>query len=206
LISAFPFDNITDVAKGVRGADCLQTVRNNSGVACGTILFESKRTKNFENEWIEKLKVDARNIQADIAVIVTQVLPKDIKFFGFKDGVWICTFTHAAALVTALRSGIIKVAETKLGEENKGEKMVMLYNFLTSNEFMQHMEAMLEGYLSLREGIVKERMQMEKMWKEREKQLDKVLINTSGMWGSIKGIAGGQIGHIQLLEGSGDVE
>jgi hypothetical protein len=201
LRSAFPFDDIAEVGKGIRGADCIQTVRNSLGHACGTILFESKRTKAFENDWIEKLKTDARQIQADVAVIVTQVLPKDIKIFGQKDGVWICSFSHAAALVTVLRAGIIKVAETKKGEENKGEKMAMLYHFLTSNEFMQHMEAMLEGYSSLREGIVKERMQMEKIWKEREKQLDKVLINTSGLWGSIKGIAGGSMGNIRLLEG-----
>jgi len=201
LRSAFPFDDIAEVGKGIRGADCIQTVRNSLGHACGTILFESKRTKAFENDWIEKLKTDARQIQADIAVIVTQVLPKDIKIFGQKDGVWICSFSHAAALVTVLRASIIKVAETKKSEENKGEKMVMLYHFLTSNEFIQHMEAMIEGYSSLREGIVKERMQMEKMWKEREKQLDKVLINTSGLWGSIKGIAGGSMGNIRLLEG-----
>ena len=201
LRSAFPFDDIAEVGKGIRGADCIQTVRNSLGHACGTILFESKRTKAFENDWIEKLKTDARQIQADVAVIVTQVLPKDIKIFGQKDGVWICSFSHAAALVTVLRASIIKVAETKKGEENKGEKMVMLYHFLTSNEFIQHMEAMIEGYSSLREGIVKERMQMEKMWKEREKQLDKVLINTSGLWGSIKGIAGGSMGNIRLLEG-----
>ena len=201
LRSAFPFDDIAEVGKGIRGADCIQTVRNSLGHACGTILFESKRTKAFENDWIEKLKTDARQIQADVAVIVTQVLPKDIKIFGQKDGVWICSFSHAAALVTVLRASIIKVAETKKSEENKGEKMVMLYHFLTSNEFIQHMEAMIEGYSSLREGIVKERMQMEKMWKEREKQLDKVLINTSGLWGSIKGIAGGSMGNIRLLEG-----
>jgi hypothetical protein len=201
LRSAFPFDDIAEVGKGIRGADCIQTVRNSLGHACGTILFESKRTKAFENDWIEKLKTDARQIQADVAVIVTQVLPKDIKIFGQKDGVWICSFSHAAALVTVLRAGIIKVAETKKSEENKGEKMAMLYHFLTSNEFIQHMEAMIEGYSSLREGIVKERMQMEKMWKEREKQLDKVLINTSGLWGSIKGIAGGSMGNIRLLEG-----
>ena len=116
------------------------------------------------------------------------------------DGVWICSFSEVIALTSAMRHTIIRIAETKRGEENKGEKMQLLYDYLTGNEFRQSMETIVEGFLSMKMGIDKERIQMEKLWKEREKQLQKVLISTSGMFGSIKGIAGASIGQIPLLE------
>jgi hypothetical protein len=198
---AFPYDEIDEVSKGVKGADCIQIIRSATGTTCGSIIYESKRTKNWDNEWIDKLKNDTRNAQADVAVIVTQTMPKDIKVFGQKDGVWICSFAHATALASVLRSGIMKVAETKKSEENKGDKMVMLYDFLTSNEFVSHVEAIAEGFTAMRDSITRERVQMEKLWKEREKQIDKVLLNTVGMYGSIKGIAGGSMAPIKLLDG-----
>ncbi|MEI6021371.1 MAG: DUF2130 domain-containing protein, partial [Bacteroidota bacterium] len=200
LRSAFPFDSIEEVAKGVRGADCLQVVRNNLAQECGKIIYESKRTKAFTNEWIEKLKSDMRNQQADIAVIVTEVLPKDMDGFGFKDGVWICKFNDVKPLSFLLRDSLLKIHTALLSQENKGDKMQMLYNFLTGNEFKQNIEAVMEGFLSLKEGLTKERMQMEKIWKEREKQLDKVLLNTTQFYGSIKGIAGNAIGDLKMLE------
>ncbi len=200
LRSAFPFDTIEEVAKGVRGADCLQVVRNNFAQQCGKIIYESKRTKAFTNEWIEKLKSDMRNQQADIAVIVTEVLPKDMDAFGFKDGVWICKFSDVKALSFLLRDSLLKIHTALLSQENKGDKMQMLYNFLTGNEFKQNIEAVMEGFLSLKDGLTKERMQMEKIWKEREKQLDKVLLNTTQFYGSIKGIAGNAIGDLKMLE------
>jgi len=196
----FPFDIIGEVGKGVEGADCIQTVRNHLGQDCGKIIFESKRTKTFQMSWIEKLKNDMRSKGADVAVIVTQSYPKDFKCFGELDGVWICSFSEVIALTTAMRHTIIRIAETKRGEENKGEKMQMLYDYLTVNEFRQQMETIVEGFLSMKTSIDKERLQMEKMWKEREKQLQKVLLSTSGMFGSIKGIAGASVGNIPLLE------
>jgi hypothetical protein len=204
LKTSFPFDIITEVGKGVRGADCIQIVRNNLGQECGKIIFESKRTKDFSNDWIEKLKVDRRNQGADIGVIVTQTLPKDMSSFGEKDNVWICTFTEVKAVVYMLRDGIIKVSGALKSQENKGEKMNMLYEFLTGNEFRGQIEAIVEGFVAMKQSISKERIQMEKNWKEREKQVDKVLINTSGMYGSIKGIAGSSINNIPLLEGDID--
>jgi hypothetical protein len=196
----FPYDRISEVGKGVEGADCIQTVRNTLGTECGRIIFESKRTKTFSNAWIEKLKSDLRSQQADVAILVTQVFPKDMSCFGEKDGVWICTFSEVLALTTALRHTIIRVADTRKSEENKGEKMNMLYNFLTGNEFRQQIETIVEGFLSMKNSITKERVQMEKLWKEREKHLEKVLLSTSGMYGSIRGIAGASIGSIPLLE------
>ena len=196
----FPFDSINEVGKGVEGADCIQVVRTMSGKECGKIIYESKRTKGWNNNWIEKLKNDMRATQADLAILVTQTFPKDMECFGEKDGVWICSFKEVLGLSSALRNAIIRISEAKRSEENKGEKMQMLYNYLTGIEFRQHVEAILEGFLSMKHSITKERLQMEKMWKEREKQLDKVLLNTSGLFGSIKGIAGASIQDIPLLE------
>lgn len=196
----FPYDAISEVGKGVEGADCIQTVRNHIGSDCGRIIFESKRTKTFNNSWIDKLKSDMRNKQADVAILVSQVYPKDMGCFGERDGVWICSFSEVVALTHALRHTIIRIAETKRAEENKGEKMQMLYSYLTGIEFRQQIETIVEGFLSMKNSISKERIQMEKLWKEREKQLEKVLLSTSGMYGSIKGIAGASIGEIPLLE------
>lgn len=196
----FPYDNIGEVGKGVEGADCIQIVRNHFGVDCGKIIFESKRTKTFNSGWIDKLKTDMRNKQADVAILVTQAYPKDMNCFGEKEGVWICSFSEVIALTSAMRHTIIRVAETKKSDENKGEKMQMLYSYLTGIEFRQQIETIVEGFLSMKNSISKERIQMEKLWKEREKQLEKVLLSTSGLYGSIKGIAGASIGEIPLLE------
>lgn len=200
LRAHFPYDSIGEVGKGVEGADCMQTVRNGIGVECGKIIFESKRTKSFNNAWIEKLKNDMRNKGADVAILVTQIYPKEMTCFGERDGVWICSFNEVAALTTALRHTIIRISETTKAEENKGEKMQMLYSYLTGIEFRQQMETIVEGFLSMKNNINKERIQMEKQWKEREKSLEKVLLSTAGMYGSIKGIAGASIGNIPLLE------
>lgn len=200
LRTTFPFDHIEEVAKGVRGADCVQIVRNNLAHICGKIIYESKRTKAFTVEWIEKLKNDMRVQQADLAVIVTEVLPKDMDSFGFKDGVWICRFSDVKALSFLLRDTLIKIQTALVSQENKGDKMQMLYNYLTGNEFKQNIEAVMEGFIALKDGITKEKIQMEKIWKEREKQLEKVLINTTQFYGSMKGIAGNAIGDLKMLE------
>lgn len=143
-----------------------------------------------------------RNKQADLAILVTQSFPKGMNCFGERDGVWICSFKEVTGLTAALRNAIIRIADTRKFEENKGEKMQMLYNYLTGLEFRQHIEAIVEGLMSMKQSISKERIQMEKLWKEREKQLEKVLLNTSGMYGSIKGIAGSSVNTIPLLEGT----
>lgn len=196
----FPTDHIVEVGKGVEGADCMMIVRNHAGVEYGKIIFESKRTKGWSNNWVEKLRNDMRRKQADLAVLVSQVFPKDMDCFGEKDGVWICSFKEVSGLTAALRNAIIRIAESKKIEENKGEKMQMLYNFLTGLEFRQQMEAIVEGFSEMEKSIMKEKMLMEKIWSERKKQLDKVLLNTAGMYGSIKGIAGASVKSIPLLE------
>ncbi|HNK28648.1 MAG TPA: DUF2130 domain-containing protein [Ferruginibacter sp.] len=201
----FPFDLIEEVGKGVEGADCIQTIRNNSGTACGKIIYESKRTKAWSNNWIDKLKSDRRNTGADMAILVTQAFPKDMDRFGEKDGIWVCGFNEVSGLAHALRSGIIKIYEAQRAQEGKGDKMQMLYDYLTGNEFRGQVEAIVEGFMAMKNSISRERVQMEKMWKEREKQLEKVLLSTSGMYGSVKGIAGASVADIPLLDG-GDEE
>lgn len=200
LKAAFPFDLIEEVGKGIKGADCIQNVRDNTGNFCGKIIYESKRTKAFTNEWIDKLKTDMRAQNANIAVIVTETMPKDMDHFGVKDGVWVCNYSEIKSLAFVLRDSLIKIHHALVSQENKGDKMQMLYNYLTGNEFKQQIEAIVEGFTSLKDGISKERIQMEKIWKEREKQLEKVLLNTTHFYGSIKGIAGNAIGDIKTLE------
>lgn len=204
LKEAFPFDQIEEVGKGVEGADCIQVVRNNSGNTCGKIIYESKRTKTWSNGWIDKLKTDMRSRGADVAILVTQTYPKDMERFGEKDGIWICNFSDVHSVANLLRNGILKVYDIQRNEENKGDKMQLLYNYLTGIEFKGQVEAIVEGFMAMKHGIMKERIQMEKIWKEREKQLEKVLISTSGMYGSVKGIAGASIGTIALLDGEDD--
>jgi len=196
LRSSFPFDLVQEVGKGVRGADCIQTVRNNFGQECGHIIYESKRTVAFANDWIEKLKADMRSQGAEIAVLVTQNMPKDMNCFGLKDGIWICTFNEVQALAAVLRDGILRLFNAAKSQENKGDKMHMLYDYLTSNEFSEQWKAIREGFLSMKLSIQKERDAMEKLWKAREKQLDKVLLNAAHVKGSIEGIAGSD--NIQL--------
>ncbi len=204
LRSAFPFDMITEVSKGKRGADCIQTVRNSYGQECGTILYESKRTKDFGIDWIDKLKTDMRSRSADIAVIVTSVMPRDMDCFGLKDGVWICSFSEVKAMASVLRDGVIRVYNSAKTQLNKGDKMHLLYDYLTSNEFAEQWNAIREGFQAMKSSIQKERDVMERLWKAREKQLEKVLLNAAHIRGSIEGIAGQDSIDLNLLE-SGEV-
>ena len=203
LRDAFPFDLVSEVGKGVRGADCIQTVRNNFGNECGKIIFESKRTKDFAQDWIEKLKADMRVLGADVAVIVTQAMPKDMASFGEKDGIWICTFSEVKALVYVLRDLVMKVYNASKSQENKGDKMTLLYQYLISGEFSHQWNAIREGFMGMKMSIQRERDQMEKMWKAREKQLEKVLLNAAHIRGSIEGIAGMDVDLNLLPEGDG---
>lgn len=201
LRNSFPFDSIDEVGKGVKGADCIQTVRNQYGQDCGKIIYESKRTKDFSNEWIEKLKADMRSQGADVAVIVTQAMPKDLSQFAQKEGVWICSFAEVKALAAVLRDGILRLAAASKSNENKGDKMHMLYDYLTGNEFAEQWKAIREGFMSMKLSIQKERDAMEKLWKQREKQLEKVLLNAAHIRGSVEGIAGTDV-NVNLLEDS----
>jgi hypothetical protein len=204
LRNSFPFDEIAEVGKGARGADCIQTVRNGFAQPCGKIIYESKRTEHFGADWIEKLKTDMRSLGADIAVIVTKTMPKDMSQFGERNGVWVCTFTEVKALALVLRDGIIKIFNATKNQQNKGDKMHLLYDYLTSNEFSEQWKAIREGFVSMKQSIQNERDMMEKLWKAREKQLEKVLLNSAHVKGSIEGIAGQDSIDLDLLEESSE--
>ena len=200
LTVTFPFDKIEEVGKGVRGADCIQIVRNQFGIETGKIIYESKRTKDFSNDWIEKLKSDMRSLGAEVAVIVTQAFPKDMDRFGEKDGVYICTFAEVKSVALVLRNAILKVYDAKKSQDNKGDKMVMLYDYLIGSEFSEQWKAIREGFMSMRQSIQVERNTMEKLWKSREKQLEKVLLNAAHIRGSIEGIAGADAVNLNLTD------
>jgi len=204
LRQAFPFDEISEVGKGVKGADCIQTIRNQYGQDCGRIIYESKRTKDFSKDWVEKLKADMRSQGAEVAILVTQAMPKDMDRFGEREGVWICSFAEVKALALVLRDGVIRIAGALKSQENKGDKMHMLYNYLTSSEFAEQWKAIREGFLAMKISIQKEREAMEKLWKAREKQLEKVLLNAAHIKGSVEGIAGSDSVDLKLLEDAAD--
>jgi len=204
LRGAFPFDAVNEVGKGVRGADCILTVRNSFGQECGKIIYESKRTQSFSIDWIEKLKADMLSQGADVAVIVTAAMPRDMNGFGEKEGVYICSFAEVRSLSHVLRNAIIQIAKAARTRENAGDKMQLLYGYLTSNEFGEQWKAIREGFLSMRQSIQREREAMERLWKAREKQLEKVLINVAHVRGSIEGIAGKDTIDINLLDDGGD--
>lgn len=190
LRQAFPFDKVSEVGKGVRGADCILTVRNAFGQECGCIIFESKRTQSFGPDWIDKLKNDMVTCSADIAVIVTQAFPKELDRFGEHKGVYVCNFIEAKSLVGVLRQAILKVYEAKKSQENKGDKMVMLYDYLTGSEFMSQWITMRESFMNFRMALEKERADFEKNWKKKQKLLDVIVTNSMQISGSIEGISG----------------
>ncbi len=205
LKASFPFDIISEVGKGVRGADCIQTVRNNVGQEAGKIIYESKRTENFSADWIEKLKADMHNQAADIAVIVTKKLPKDMTQFGEKQGVYICSFMEVKSLVSVLRNVILKIAEAKNLQENKGDKMNAIYNYVTGQEFRRGLQMMRENFRNLQVQLDKEKEDFEKNWQKKRKMIQTIIDNSSHVSGSIEGIAGGDSVDLNLLE-EGNVE
>jgi len=196
----FPLDTIEEIKKGARGGDCIQTVNTRTQQKCGTIYYESKRTKDFQPSWIEKFKNDIRERSANVGVLVTEVLPSDMDRMGLKEGIWICTYEEFKGLCKVLRETIVQISNAIVSQENKGDKMILLYNFLTSNTFHMQVEAIVEGFTHMRMDLESEKRAMQKIWKVREKQLEKVMTNTIDMHSSIKGIAGSAIQDIKQLE------
>lgn len=204
LKNEFLHDEIAPVPKGVTGADIVQKVFDRSGRLCGQIAWELKRTKSWSEGWIQKLKDDQRTIKADLAVIVSAVLPDDVKGFAFRDGVWICDIKLSIALAAALRINLESLSREKTMSVGKNEKMEVLYSYLTGVEFKQRVEAIVETFSSMDEGLRKERMAYEKIWAEREKQIRKVITNTVGMYGDLSGLV--TLPQIKSLELTSDKE
>jgi hypothetical protein len=200
LTTEFPLDTIEEIKKGARGGDCIQVVNTRDVLNCGRIYYESKRTKEFQANWIEKFKNDMREKGVDIGVIVTEAMPVGMDRMGQMNGIWICKFEDFKSLAAILRESLIRVSLALVSQENKGDKMTMLYDFLTGSEFRMRIEAIVEGFTQMKAGLETEKRAMQRIWKEREKQIEKVVINTIEMYGSVKGIAGSAIQSVAALE------
>lgn len=200
LRELYILDEVTDVKNGQHGADLIQTVRSHAGVDCGAIYYESKRTKKFENKWLSKLRQDNLSVKADILVLVTEAMPDGCDGYTYRDGVWISSFRDVKGLSLALRYGLLNLKDKLQIQHGRETKADMIYNYVTGPEFRGQFESIFEGFKSLQDGHTKEKLQVTKVWKEREKQLDRILVNAAGFYGSIKGIAGNAISDVKLLE------
>lgn len=202
LRTNFPGDSIESIGKGVLGADVRQVVKSPRGATCGTILWESKRTKAWSDGWIVKLKEDLRSEKANLPGIVTDTLPENLRTvgMGLVDGVWVSNFKLALPLAMLLRKVLLDATRERKILENKATKAEELYGYITSHEFAQQVEAMLETYQAMQEQISKERIAYEKFWKQREAQVTRLLSGVSGVYGSLSGIAGPALPTIKKLE------
>ena len=200
LREKFVFDTIDEVKKGANGADVMQIVNTREAQNCGKIYYESKRTKNFSNEWIEKFKADMRASGADVGVLVSEARPRELERMGLVEGVWVCNYEEFKALCFVLRQGVVELNFARSSAQNRSNKMEMLYSYLVSNEFKMRIEAIVEGFSAMSEELEREKNAMKRIWKSREKQIEKVRDNAIEMFGSIKGIAGNAIGEIRTLE------
>ncbi|HEA23404.1 MAG TPA: DUF2130 domain-containing protein [Pricia antarctica] len=200
LAIQFPLDSIEEIKKGARGGDCIQIVNTRAIQNCGSIFYDSKRSKDFQPTWIEKFKAYIRDKGANIGVLVTEVMPSNMDRMGLKDGIWICNYEEFKGLCTVLRETIVKLNTAISSQENKGDKMDMLYTFLTGNTFRMQVEAIVEGFTQMKSDLESEKRSMQRIWKQREKQIDKVVTNTVHMYGSIKGFAGNAIQSVKALE------
>jgi len=200
LAAQFPLDTIEEIKKGARGADCIQIINTRTHQNCGSIYYECKRAKDFQANWIEKFKGDIRERGANIGVLVTEAMPTDMNRVGLRDGIWVCSFEEFKGLCNVLRESIIQISNALASQENKGDKMHLLYDYLTGNTFRLQVEAIVEGFTQMKVDLESEKRAMQSIWKKREKQIEKVTINTIDMHSSIKGIAGSAIQSVKLLE------
>ena len=195
----FPTDEIREVGKGVRGGDVLHVVRDQFGRECGIIIWESKRTKNWATDWTDKLKEDMRSSKADVAILVSSVLPQGLKFFGPYEGVFVTCWDCLLGVSSQIRLAIIKEAQIKSSVVGKNEKMEIIWNYLSSNQFVQKVEAIVEAFSTMREDLERERRMYTQLWAKREKQIERVINNTIGMHGELQGLMGASLPQITGL-------
>lgn len=200
LSSNFPKDAIERVPKGQHGGDVIQRVRASVGQACGTILWESKRTKAWSDGWLPKLRDDQRAAQAEFAVLVSATLPKEVETFGYVDGVWVTNTACALPVTVALREMLIRVAATQRAGEGQRGKMELIYDYLCGPQFRHRVEAIVEGFVTMRDDLESEKRAIQKHWAKREKQIERVLTSTTGLYGDLQGIAGRSLPEIESLE------
>lgn len=200
LRSKFPFDAIEPVPKGEFGGDTVQRVHSQSGMPCGTILWESKRTLRWSDSWLAKLREDQRNAKAEVCVIVSHALPKGVETFDFIDGVWVTSPRAALPVATMLRQGLLQITNARALSQGQQTKTEMVYQYLTGPRFKQRVEAIVEAFTSMQEDLDKERKAILKQWAKREEQIQRVMNSTVGMYGDLQGIAGKSLQEIEGLE------
>jgi hypothetical protein len=200
LMQQFRTDKIEPVPKGIRGADVLQIVLDDKGRRCGEIIWESKRTKAWSDAWIQKLKDDQRIVKADVAVLVTSALPRDMHRFGSMDGIWVTDFASAIGLAAVLREGLFSLAYLRNSIAGGNEKKDLIYNYLSGPQFRQRIEAIIESFVTMKHDLDAERRSMEKVWAKREAQISRVLKGTAGMYGDLQGIIGSALPDVKVLE------
>jgi hypothetical protein len=199
LSTKFPHDTIEPVPKGEHGGDILQRVCGPLGQPCGTILWESKRTKNWSDGWLSKLRDDQRTAKAEVAVIVTQTLPKGVETFELVDGVWVVHPRAALPVAVTLRHTVIEVASARKATEGQDSKMEMVYQYPTGPRFRQRVHAIVEAFSTMQEDLDKEKKVITKQWAKREEQIGRVMQATVGMYGDLQGIAGKSLQEIEGL-------
>lgn len=203
LTARFPGDTIQPVPKGEFGGDVLHRVIGRAGQSCGTILWETKRTKNWSDGWLPKLRDDQRTAKAEIAVILSQVLPKEIETFGCVDGVWVAHPKVAYPLALSLRQTLLEIALVRQASEGQQTKTELIYKYLTGPRFRQRLEAIVEAFSSMKKDLDAEKKAITRQWAKRDEQIERVMDSTMGMWGDLQGIAGQSLQEIEGLEFQG---
>ena len=200
LSQNFPIDIISDVEKGIKWADIIQEVRNDFGQSVGVIAWESKNTKAWSDSWVEKLKEDRLRVNADVSILVTAVLPKDIDKFGLYKWVWLVEWSYVLPIAMMLRGQIESMAHLRTSLVSKDEKMEVLYNYLTSAKFKDKVENIIDAFRQMQDQVAEERRAFESRWKKREALLEQVIKNTGGMYGDLGGVLGGKLATVEYLE------
>lgn len=200
LATAFPMDLVSDVQTGISGADLVQKVNAHTGRTIGIILWESKQTKAFQDSWLAKLKADQAAAKADIAILVTAVLPKDVDTFTERSGIWICRADLALPLASVLRSQLIAIKKTAASASNQENAMQVVYGYITGQEFRLRVEQLVLNYKQMKEDLERERRALKASLDRRSKQLDNLVLGTAGMYGDLQGIIGGSLPRVEQLE------
>ncbi len=197
LKGLFPTDSIEPVPKGVRGADVIQRVLDDSGMDCGLILWESKRTRHWSKDWLPKLRDDLRMVGASRSIIVSEQLPEHVRHFGQVDGVWVASWACVHPVAVMLREGLIGVAKSRRALDGQHSKMELVYNYLIGQEFYNRVSGVVEAFMTMRQELEAEKRALNTCWKKREKQLERVLLSTSGLYGDLQGIIGSTLPEIR---------
>ncbi len=200
LMNTFPTDVISDVATGIRGADLIQEVKDNFGKTAGVIVWESKNTKSWSKDWLKKLRKDRSQVNGDVCVLVSQVLPDELDHFGLIEGVWVVNHKYAVHLANILRFHLVNLGQAKRSLEGREGKMDVLYNYLTGTQFKHHIEEIVGAFVSMQSELEREKRSMQTIWNRRQKEIERVVNSTTSLYGEMRGIFGAALPSVQALE------